>query len=115
MHPLIETIYKSGHVEDADGNPRDAFPVAIQYEDGMALYSVMRASGVKRTLEIGMAFGLSSLFVMQGLHENQGEEHTSVDPWQEKWWNKDSARSSVDQRRCIRAHCRARVRVPRTP
>jgi predicted O-methyltransferase YrrM len=86
MHPLIESIYATKHVEDADGNRHEAFPASIPYEDGMALYNVVRHTGAKRTLEVGMAFGVSSLFILQALDENHGTQHTSIDPWQEKWW-----------------------------
>ena len=71
MHPLIESIYETKHVEDADGNRYEAFPASISYEDGMALYNVVRHGDAKRTLEVGMAFGVSSLFILQALDENR--------------------------------------------
>jgi len=88
MHPLIETIYATRCVEDADGNTWEAFPASISHEDGMALYHIVRQAQAKRTLEVGMAFGVSSLFILQALDENHGEQHTSIDPWQEAWWHR---------------------------
>ena len=35
-----------------------------------------------RTLEIGMAWGLSTLFLCQALEDNGGGDHTAIDPYQ---------------------------------
>lgn len=86
MHPLIEEIYRTRIIHDAAGQPRDAFPASLRYEDGQALYRVVKESGAKNSLEVGMAYGVSSLFILQALKENGGTYHASIDPWQEKWW-----------------------------
>ncbi len=86
MHPVIEEIYASRQVLGPDGKPREAFPASLGYDDGMALYRVIRDTNAKRALEVGMAYGISSLFILQGLDENGGGALVSIDPWQEKWW-----------------------------
>ena len=64
MNPLIEQIYETGMVEDRQGEKYKAFPASIKREDGEALYRVVKDAGARRTLETGMAYGLSSLFLM---------------------------------------------------
>lgn len=86
MHPIIEEIYRTREIPGADGKPREAFPASLNYDDGMALYRVVRDAKATRTLEVGMAYGVSSLFIMQGIDENGGGQHVSIDPWQAKWW-----------------------------
>jgi predicted O-methyltransferase YrrM len=39
------------------------------------------------SLETGMAFGVSSLFMCQAHAENGGGRHIAIDPYQEKWWH----------------------------
>ncbi len=83
---LIEEIYASRKVLDADGAPRDAFPASLPYPDGKALHTAITETKSLRTLEIGMAYGVSTLFMLQGLDENGGGAHTAIDPYQQRWW-----------------------------
>lgn len=88
MNPVLDQIYASGKVMDEAGELHDAFPAAVSREDGMALYDLVRLNGARRTLETGMAFGVATLAICQGLSENEGGLHTSIDPWQDKWFNR---------------------------
>jgi len=87
MNAIIDRIYTSGVVEDREGHPREAFPASLQHEDGQALYDIVRKYGPKSSLEIGMAYGLSSLFICQAHHDNGGARHTVVDPLQTQWFD----------------------------
>jgi predicted O-methyltransferase YrrM len=81
MNPLIERIYATKQVEDAEGNIRDIEP-GVKHSEGMALYRLIRARGASETLEVGMAIGLSALFMCQA-HKDAGRgRHTAVDPRQ---------------------------------
>lgn len=86
MNPVIERIYQSKCVEDAEGNSLPAFPVGVSYEEGMALYHLVRRTGARSTLETGLGYGLSSLFICQALQENGGGSHTAIDPFQTSRW-----------------------------
>lgn len=86
FNPLIDEIYKSQKVNSSDDKPRDAFPVSLSYSDGVALHQVITETKSLRTLEVGMAYGISSLFILQGLEDNGGGEHIAVDPYQKGWW-----------------------------
>ncbi|MCK5862244.1 MAG: class I SAM-dependent methyltransferase [Candidatus Hydrogenedentes bacterium] len=83
---FIDEIYFKKEVVGVDNAPRKAFPVSLPREDGNALYDVVIGTKSTTTLEIGMAYGISTLFILQALQENGGGYHTAIDPYQEKWW-----------------------------
>ena len=81
MNELIEEIYSSGKVEDGQGNQINPFPTALSYELGVELYNLIYNHTIEKTLEIGMAYGLSSLFICQAHHDKGiGGHHTAIDP-----------------------------------
>ena len=82
MNQVIDRIIGSGYVEDAQGNVRQ--PVsAVTFETGALLYDFVRASKPETTLEIGMAYGMSTLFICQALQHNGCGRHDAIDPFQE--------------------------------
>lgn len=87
MNKVIEQIYATGQVLDADGKARSAFPTSVPLDEGEALYTMVRKTGARRTLEIGLAYGLSTLFLCEALKDNGGGEHTTLDPYQMEHWN----------------------------
>lgn len=86
MNSLIEQIYASGQIEGPGGDSITLFPTSIPYEEGEALYRLVRATKPKQTLEIGMAYGISTLFLCQAHHDNGGGRHTAVDPFEHTRW-----------------------------
>lgn len=50
---------------------------------GMYLYDLCRELKPKKTLEIGLAYGFSTIYILAAHHENQsGGSHTAMDPCQ---------------------------------
>lgn len=85
MNPVLHEIYRTGRTLDAAGNPVDPFPVSIRQGLGEALYQLVSERRLLSTLEIGMAYGLSALFIGQA-HKDRGEgSHVAVDPGQENY------------------------------
>jgi predicted O-methyltransferase YrrM len=82
MNEVIERIYRTGQVEDAQGNVYRLVS-SVTYEVGIVLYQLVRALKPSRTVEVGMAYGLSTLFICQGLRDNGSGHHTAIDPLQE--------------------------------
>lgn len=80
MNALIETIYETRGVEDAAGNRRPCGDSPIHREVCRLLYDLIRHGGRRSTLEIGMAYGLSTLSICQSLRDNGGGRHTAIDP-----------------------------------
>ncbi len=70
-------------VTRADGRSRDLFPVAIGPQEGLALRDWIRKERAQRTLETGLGFAVSTLFICEGLLVNgPGGMHVAADPYQ---------------------------------
>lgn len=86
MNSVIEKIYETGVVEDVNGNLLQPFPTGIPYPVGLALNQLIKNENLDRTLEVGMAYGLSTLFICQA-HKDKGKgTHTAIDPYQTRAW-----------------------------
>lgn len=57
----------------------------IRAEQGMWLYKLCREAKPKTTLEIGLAYGYSTLFFLAAVRENGFGRHSAVDPFQCDW------------------------------
>jgi predicted O-methyltransferase YrrM len=54
-------------------------------EEGMWLYDLCREAKPKTTLEIGLAYGYSTVYFLAAIRENSVGHHTAVDPFQSAW------------------------------
>lgn len=86
MNELLKAIYATGQVQDEDGNAIDCFPTSVPYETGALLYDIIRERRLSRTIEIGLAYGMSALFICQALRDNGAGRHTAIDPAQDTSW-----------------------------
>jgi predicted O-methyltransferase YrrM len=84
VRDIRERLLAAGMVTPrADGRPRALAPVAIGREEGLALYRWVRREGARRTLEVGLGFGIAALFICEGLLANGPDgRHVAVDPYQ---------------------------------
>lgn len=83
---LIDAIYQTGKVEAADGSLLDAFPAALPRFHAGEIERLVRELALTRTLETGMAYGLSTLAI-SGVHEARGVGwHIAIDPYQSSDW-----------------------------
>jgi predicted O-methyltransferase YrrM len=70
-------------VARTDGRERQLFPVAIGIEEGLALREWVRKEGAHRTLETGLGYAISTLFICEGLLANGSDgRHLAADPYQ---------------------------------
>jgi predicted O-methyltransferase YrrM len=86
VNRVIEEIYGSGVVRDEEGNE---YPLHsnVDRQEGEFLYELVRAdAGIRRTLEVGFAYGLSSLYICEALADRESRSHTMVDPNQNGAW-----------------------------
>lgn len=67
----------------------------------LALYKLLKEKNLNNTLEIGMAYGLSSLFICQAHHDKGEGFHNSIDPFQKATWKSigllNIQRSNLDE------------------
>lgn len=79
---LLDQIYATGRVEAEDGTPVSAFPAGIPREHADEIIRLLRDMGLTRTLETGMAYGVSTLAI-GSVHQERGEgSHIAIDPIQ---------------------------------
>jgi predicted O-methyltransferase YrrM len=86
-HPLVQSIYQSRTLPLESGGTTP-LNVYIPREQGDYLYTLVRHYKPKTTIEVGLANGLSALFLTAGHADNGiGGRHIAVDPFQKTDWN----------------------------
>jgi predicted O-methyltransferase YrrM len=83
VREVRERLVAAGTVVGTNGRSRALFPVAIGNKEGLALLSWVRKEGAQRTLETGLGYAISTLFLFEGLLENGSDaRHVAADPYQ---------------------------------
>jgi len=83
LRSVREKLIADGTVVTPDGRLAEIFPVAIGPEEGAALRDRVVEEGATRTLEVGLGFAISTLFICEGLLMNgPGGGHVAIDPFQ---------------------------------
>lgn len=85
VRQVIERLLRDGTVvARSDGTVHHLFPVAVGAAEGEALREWVVGEGAARTIEIGLGYGISALFVCEGLLSNgdAAASHVVVDPHQ---------------------------------
>lgn len=82
---VIDRLVRDGTaVARSDGTTHTVFPVAASLSEGEALRSWVVRERAARTIEIGLGYGISALFICEGLVTNgaAGARHVVMDPHQ---------------------------------
>ncbi|MDO9553113.1 class I SAM-dependent methyltransferase [Rhodonellum sp.] len=89
MNKILELrnrIYKEKKVVGLNGESLE-LNSAIDPNEGNAILDILKRNpDFFRTIEIGCAFGLSSLFICEGINGRLGSKHTIIDPFQMTSW-----------------------------
>jgi len=86
-NPVIDEIYRTRVVQDASGNKYD-LSSEVHPEEGNFLYRLISSDeSITKTLEVGCAYGLSSLHICEALRNRQDTSHVIVDPDQMSAWH----------------------------
>lgn len=87
MKQVIEKIYQDGVVVGRSGKVRKLHS-AIDREEGEFLFSIIQNDPtIQKTLEVGCAYGLSSLYICAAIQDRSGASHTIIDPFQNSHWD----------------------------
>lgn len=87
MHPFPKRIYEAGCVVGRSGQ-RHLLQSSVDSEEGELLSSIIQEDlSIVKTLEVGCAFGLSSLFICTALQGRARASHTILDPFQSTYWD----------------------------
>ncbi|MEI8083837.1 MAG: class I SAM-dependent methyltransferase, partial [Actinomycetes bacterium] len=81
MHAGEPQIGANGRHQQIDDSTR------ISIDEGMALFSLCVAGKVTATLEVGLAYGFSTVYLLAALEQNGGGTHTAIDPYQARDWD----------------------------
>ena len=84
IEQVLADLLGSGETQADDGTVHRIFPVAISAEEGQELRDWVVREHAKTTIEVGLAYGVSALFICQALVMNGDDEarHTVLDPHQ---------------------------------
>ena len=87
MNEIIENIYETKSVAGKSGKIYQ-LQSAIDRKEGEFLFSIIKNdSTIRNTLEVGCAYGLSSLYICEALRGRTGASHKIIDPFQNIHWD----------------------------
>jgi predicted O-methyltransferase YrrM len=87
MNDFIENIYKTRRVQGESGNEYKLQSEVDRFE-GELLHAVISSDRtIRRTLEIGCAYGLSSQHICSALSKRESATHVITDPAQHAYWH----------------------------
>jgi predicted O-methyltransferase YrrM len=79
---VLNRLLRAGTVvASSDGSRHDVFPVAISASEGAALQRWVERERAARTIEVGLGYGVATLFICAGLLECVADaRHVAIDP-----------------------------------
>jgi predicted O-methyltransferase YrrM len=92
---FIADAYARGSVPDESGVQIALKPHSVTREQGEALMRLATAEGAERTIEVGLALGMSALYLCQAV-QGRGGRHVAIDPFQRESWNGAGRRTLRD-------------------
>lgn len=116
---VLRTILEAKQVIDAAGKAY-RLDSNVAPDEGLYLYDLIKQYNMTKTLEVGMAYGVSALYIAQAHHEiglhqiklptghandETDSSHVVIDPFQSTQWN------SIGSLNLMRAHLRQYVRL----
>ncbi|HQY21406.1 MAG TPA: class I SAM-dependent methyltransferase [Ignavibacteria bacterium] len=81
MNQVLEEILKTGFTQKLDGSPHKVIG-QISEEEGLLIQECAKECRANTSVEIGLAFGTSALFICESLRKNKNTKHTIIDPYQ---------------------------------
>jgi predicted O-methyltransferase YrrM len=86
FRPVLLGMYAGDQQPGSDGKlyALDAL-TRIDPDKGMCLYDLCRSLKPQKTVEIGLGYGYSTLYILAALRENGMGSHTAIDPYQFVW------------------------------
>jgi predicted O-methyltransferase YrrM len=92
---FIADAYARGSVPDEAGAQIALPPHSVTREQGEAVMRLAAAEGAEHTIEVGLALGISALYLCQAV-QARGGRHVAIDPFQRESWNGAGRRTLRD-------------------
>jgi len=87
MNKILSEIFEMEKVKDKKGNTYPLWEHNICILDGEFLQDLIKKYGSIKSLEIGFAFGISTLFICEALLKNgKNVKHIAIDPYQKEFY-----------------------------
>jgi predicted O-methyltransferase YrrM len=86
MNEILQEIYRTGAVQDETGHSHKLHS-GLSPRHAETLYRLVREHKPTLVVEVGMAYGLSTLAILQALHDNRHGRLISLDPYQRTDWH----------------------------
>jgi predicted O-methyltransferase YrrM len=86
MNAVLSEILETGCVRSPDGSSLQLHS-HVSPEEGQFLQRIIAESQPKVSLEVGLAYGISALFICEALQQHGGTQHIAIDPAQTSRWN----------------------------
>ena len=86
VRQVIEEVLRTGTVTaGSDGSVHQIFPVAADPVEGEALRDWVVREGAVQTIEVGLGYGISALYICEGslVVGNEAAHHVAIDPYQD--------------------------------
>jgi predicted O-methyltransferase YrrM len=87
LDPLLEEMLSSGEAVDALGRAHRLHSNVSRADCEFLAGLVESQPSIRRTLEVGCAYGASSLAICSGIAGREGARHVIVDPHQAEQWH----------------------------
>jgi predicted O-methyltransferase YrrM len=85
MNEVLRSIIFSKSVVTKDGITRP-LEGNISQKEGEFIQEMIRSVRPQVSLEVGCAYGVSSLYICEALREVGADKHIVIDPYQHSWW-----------------------------
>lgn len=86
MNTVLEEIISTGHVQTPDRAERIEVHSSVSPDKGRFLQGIVTELNADVTLETGCCFGVSGLWICDGLEATGGSRHIVIDPNQHDHW-----------------------------
>ena len=84
---VLRSMYSGQPQKGLDGQNHELrLDTRISVEEGVCLYRLCRDTGAERTMEIGCAYGFSTLYFLAAISSNHAATHTAIDPYESDGW-----------------------------
>lgn len=84
MNDVLSEILSTGYVKTIDGESVKLHS-HISGEQGQFLQEIIEGLKPKVTLEVGLAYGISALYICEALEKLPNPHHIVIDPYQKDW------------------------------
>ncbi len=84
---VLRSMYSGQPQKGLDGQNHELrLDTRISVEEGTCLYRLCRDTKAERTMEIGCAYGFSTIYFLAAIRSNPAATHTAIDPYETNLW-----------------------------